>query len=64
MGVETALKDLEVDIGDMNEDLGALGNIVKNLDNLHRKNIIKIRGLKEKTEGSNLPDFLRILLSS
>lgn len=61
--VDITLKELNGDI-DVCEDLDVLREMVENLDSLQRKNIIKVRGLKENIEGEGLVQFLVPLFSN
>lgn len=61
VAIATTSKELDTDIGVINEDLDVLENIVENLDNAQRKNNIKIRGLREATEGNYLVGYLTSL---
>lgn len=56
--MEKVVRSQGQDLQDVSDDLDELEEIVENLDNNHRKNSIKIRGLKEGVEGSNLVVFL------
>lgn len=58
------MKDLEVDVDDIGKDFDGLEAIIENLDNVHCKNNLKIRGLKENIEGQDLPGYLIDLFSS
>lgn len=52
--METTLKEHDVGLGDLREDLDVLEGVVENLDKLQTNNNIKIRGLKEAIEGEDL----------
>lgn len=57
------MSEFEEDIGCIDSDLGELEDTVENLDNLQRKNNIKLRGLKENIEGTDLVGLLTQLFS-
>lgn len=61
--LDSTLKELEECIRDIDEDLEALEPTVENVDNLQRKNKIKVRGLREEIEGKDLVGFLAKLFS-
>lgn len=63
LAIDSTLKEFEADISYINNNLENLGETVENLDNLSRKNNIKVRWLKENTEGSDLVSFLVKLFS-
>lgn len=47
-----------MDLGTIDQDLEDLKATLENIDNLQRKNNMKIRGLKEKIENDYLLGFL------
>lgn len=56
--VEGSMKYLQEDVEDFGKDYDELERVVENLDNNQRKNNLKVRGLKEGTEGQDLKGYL------
>lgn len=57
-GLESLIKNLEVDVEDVGKSFDSLEATVENLDNFQRKNNLKILGLKEKIEGQDLSGWI------
>lgn len=63
-GMEGSVKDLEAELDVIGRGFDNLEATVENLNNFQRKNILRIRGLKENIEGKNLSGYGVDLFSS
>lgn len=55
--LKNGLQMMEVDFTDLNRDFDITQSCIENLDNLSRKNNLRLRGLKESAEGHDLKSF-------
>lgn len=56
--VEKAFELLEDDFKDIGDEVNEVQMTVENLDNVLRRNDLRLKGLKEGAEGDNLVSFL------